>query len=168
MYIPDLAELSVSAKLSVLAVGWLHPSVAFKMSDREDQELVTKLQHLIEATIANERAVHRTRGIHRCQLCNDKRFGSNAAILIPSLSPGCYFVTNFLIAHYVSIHLYAPPAQFVASLQSFDSNCDAPEGSVEKSFKIWSREGDDLEQRDLESALADFPELLKQIRDGKK
>src|SRR3954470_24462505 len=99
MYIPDLRNLATVSGLKVLAVGWLDSKASFAQSLPESA-LVGDVEQLIEFTLRRKFAVHRTRGIHRCNLCSDSTAGSNSSILVPTGNPNYYFLTNFLLPHY--------------------------------------------------------------------
>jgi len=157
MYIPDLRNLATVNGLRVLAVGWLDGKVSFPRK-RPDATLIDEVQRLINLTLDRKFAVHRTRGIHRCNVCTDTTAGSNASILVPSSDRDGYFLTNFLLPHYVRDHQYCPPNEFARALRTFDKWL-GPEPGIESKFEETCPEGEAIQRIRLEELMEKYPQL---------
>lgn len=124
-YFPDLSSYSYFTRLSqpnLLNVGWLEPGHDFAAGDVEDEVV----QKLLQACRAKREA--QTRGLHRCGFCprdlnglitvnidgEPFRLGS-AEIRIAGENSVIYAAPN-LIYHYITVHRYLPPAEFLAAI----------------------------------------------------
>ena len=111
MHIADLSHDCYFASGSHLrAIGWLegnHPYAVGSVSELFIQRLQEHLQQpfgIIDFC-----------GSHRCSLCESAAAPEgNGELIIPS-EEFCY-VAPVLISHYVEIHRYEPPAEFVKAL----------------------------------------------------
>src|SRR3982751_6715353 len=101
MYIPDLRNLSTDRRTEVLAVGWLDKDAPFPTFGHADLNLAESAKKWMKLTIERGFSVVRTRGVHRCNLCRDKSYGSNASVLLPTRSDHTFFLTNYLLPHYM-------------------------------------------------------------------
>jgi hypothetical protein len=101
-------------------VGWLSPSVAFSTGD-VDEEFMTCLWQFCTVSIVQ------TRGLHECEFCRTRaanvaeRRGQqlllgSAEIRVFSKAGDVYAAPN-LIYHYVDVHHYLPPAEFIEAVQ---------------------------------------------------
>jgi hypothetical protein len=113
-YWPNTTEEAVN-------VGWLSGSHSFPVGDTP-AGLVPAILHIVAAG-----PVNRTRGWHRCELCNDPDYPIRMDVDGRSLSlgdaeirvtgqDGTVYAAPSLIAHYVSEHRYLPPAPFVEAV----------------------------------------------------
>jgi hypothetical protein len=142
LYFSDLSPYSYSMTSSlpdVLNVGWLDRSVPFS-SGSVPQQFV----HLLGRWFSVAR-VNQMRGIHECNLCREKQwpllplhenpsvrfadktfFLGNWEMWIPA-SDGRVFASPALIIHYVEVHGYRPPEEFIAAVlnESAMRNWDA-------------------------------------------
>ncbi|WP_434426485.1 hypothetical protein [Nannocystis pusilla] len=124
MYFDDLTEYSYSqrhARPGLLNVGWLDVEHEFPTMV-PSRELVESLWHFREWRIAT------MRGYHSCEFCEPEsddititRFHGEEVRLgfaeIRAFSrTGEAFAAPDLIFHYVAVHHYAPPAQFVDAI----------------------------------------------------
>lgn len=145
MYFPDLSpyHYSISNALSdVLNVGWLDRSAAFIKAD-----VPKDFVHILKRWFGVAR-VNQTRGIHECNLCREKQwpllplhenpsirvldktlFLGNWEMWIPS-SDGRVFASPGLLIHYVEVHGYRPPGEFIAAVLN------------ESAMKNWSAEAE--------------------------
>lgn len=121
--------LVVPATYQRLNVGWLeagrpHPTGAVP------QDVVDKL-----AAITTIQQVNACLGKHECDLCDEPRshppLGS-AEIRIPG-RPGVVYAAPTLINHYITVHGYQPPAEFITAVQ----NANVEEWAT----KRWSVDG---------------------------
>ena len=160
MYIPDLQNVSSCPDVSVLAVGWIDRDRPFTWSEAVDGDLVAAAQGLVDTTITRHLAVKRTRGIHRCNICKEQDSGSNACILLPTEDSSLFFLTTFLLPHYVRHHRYLPPEGFIRALRRDLSHWDLPSKRLEHCIDPKSDEGEQLEREQLRVTLKDHPDLL--------
>ncbi len=63
-----------------------------------------------------------TRGWHFCPFCGDADARGSAEIRIQG--NGVVYAAPTLIAHYVAVHRYAPPPEFIDSLRACDGVAD--------------------------------------------
>lgn len=161
MYIPDLRNLSREPGLVVYAIGWLDRDVEFVTSDHPNEDVAELTLRLMNFTGQNDFSVHRTRGLHYCNICGDKSSGSNACVVLPSTDPSVFFVTNLLLPHYVSRHRYQPPEVFLEALRRDYTTWLGPPRDFEQRTSIESPEGEKIEKERLEVLLQRYPELRK-------
>ena len=109
-----------SNRPEALNVGWLERSHIFAIGE-VGEELIEKLRELAAA-----RAVNQTRGHHSCSLCenpaqpivqwrNAVRSLGSAEIWIAG-KRGVRYACPDMIIHYVEVHHYLPPAEFLEAL----------------------------------------------------
>jgi hypothetical protein len=121
MYIPDLSALNDGPSATVLAVGWLDVEHPFPQTQPSD----IFLDALFDACGMQ---VRRTRGFHVCTFCSRPAIGpiqverkgkqiflGTAEIRVVSDQQKT-FAAPTLIFHYVDIHHYAPPQEFVDAI----------------------------------------------------
>lgn len=129
-YYPDLSEYSyLPDRLPAVNVGWLDGRHPFDTCD-----LALDIRNRIREIVAVE-PVNRTRGFHVCDLCptagnrppiiiewqgQTRELGS-AEIRVPSRSGRTYACPD-LIIHYVDVHHYCPPDEFLRALRELESN----------------------------------------------
>jgi hypothetical protein len=102
----------------LLAVGWLeHP---YSPPDREvSRRFTAKLAALIKQSRAAFRA-HFFLGVHECSLCSAEGRESPPCpwsqenVFVPGRN--CVFVAPGGIVHYVEVHGYAPPEDFITAV----------------------------------------------------
>lgn len=99
--------------LPELTVGWLEPPHEYRRG-KLPGVLVEKLERL-----CRESRYHLTRGIHPCGFCGSWRDGLGSAE-IRIQGEGVVYAAPTRVAHYVSVHGYAPPEEFVAALHQCD------------------------------------------------
>ncbi len=124
-HFPDLSPYSYDHRKeldpNVLNVGWLSGDSDF-VRGKVPEAFTSALFHLAESPI------NLYRGSHSCELCADPviwkaegaRFsltripgsGGNGEIHVPGLD-GITYVAPALIAHYVKVHQYLPPQEFI-------------------------------------------------------
>lgn len=102
-----------------LSVGWLAFGHAFSTESPSDALLDTVWEFCRVCVVP-------TRGIHACDLCDDEdaeiaeRRGQRLLLgtgEIRAISPdGAAFAAPTLIYHYILVHHYKPPSEFVAAL----------------------------------------------------
>jgi hypothetical protein len=102
----------------VVTIGWLSSSERFAVGDA-DHGLAQSLEGLLTS-----HRVNKTRGYHLCEFCNDSRpielrlrAGSlllgSAEIWIPSRDEAVIYAAPDLVVHYVTVHKYLPPPEFL-------------------------------------------------------
>lgn len=163
MYIPDLMNVSIDDRFVILAVGWLDGKVPNSVSEHLCSDLMTRVKILVDFTLEKDFAVKRMRGIHWCNLCKEKDDGSNACILLPTEQPNRYFLTNFLLPHYVAKHRYAPPEEFVRAISADFSTWRGPSKEVETSIVVSSPEGEAIERMRLQELVEKNPHLRRHV-----
>lgn len=108
MFINDLAPMPDATSRSgatAVAVGWLDLCQSFTKGPTP-----LDFRHKLGALCMNP--VRRTRGFHICPFCKNDQVQGNGEIHVPA-SNGEVFVAPSLVWHYVVIHNYQPPNQFV-------------------------------------------------------
>jgi hypothetical protein len=139
MFFADLTPYEYGYEMprrNILNVGWLGRGHAFPMGAVPDT-LVGALRRLIRSP------ENLYRGYHRCEFCPDppvvvsptgRRMSNppgetmgNGEIRVAGLE-GVIYVAPVLVAHYVEVHDYRPPEEFIRAVLSADeptSGCDA-------------------------------------------
>jgi hypothetical protein len=114
MYFPDLTPYeyaSAKKQPNVLNVGWLSSAHPFR-SGVPDDRLIEALRYLV----ANP--VNLFRGGHFCEFCPPSptklspNIAGNGEIQVTNAS-GVTYVAPVLILHYVAVHGYRPPQEFI-------------------------------------------------------
>jgi hypothetical protein len=89
--------------------------------------------------------VNEIRGVHPCVICgkdnfpgDDLRIGSTE-IWIPDLEGG-FYASPSMIIHYIEVHDYHPPSEYIESIKKFDVNSEfyAQDIYEDLSYKIMS------------------------------
>lgn len=112
MYYPDLAmECQIVRGPAVRAIGWLERGRPFATARAEPHLLDVLRRH---ATDAGRWQPLRMAGVHLCDIGPCPRTGGVGNLVIPGET--CFYVAPELVLHYVEVHDYAPPAEFVAAL----------------------------------------------------
>src|SRR6266566_3918195 len=110
-YFPDMGTVTmVAAGSHVRAVGWLDSEHAFPQGDppaRFPEKLETFVGDWVES--ARLLGFPTFLGMHKCEFCGDAvgvgDFGVPSGPLL--------FVAPILVLHYVRVHRYLPPREFV-------------------------------------------------------
>ena len=111
MYFPDLATRSqIHSAPFVRAIGWLdaaHPFPTGPSPDAFRSRLRSFAARWGESTSALGWPA--AAGCHECQLCGGARASGNFGVL----AGASLYVCPEMVAHYVSAHVYLPPAAFI-------------------------------------------------------
>jgi hypothetical protein len=122
-YFPDLTEYAYTplapGDAAPKNIGWLGASVEFETRTPEPEFLERLWLHCLVS-------VAQTRGLYECHLCAGKESNvaqrdgkqlllGSAEIRVLSRTGDIYAAPN-LIYHYVSVHHYAPPKEFVEAV----------------------------------------------------
>jgi hypothetical protein len=91
----------------VLAVGWLDPEHPYSEGRLSPHELAQ-----LAAAVKNSPWREIYKGDHRCQFCRGAT--CNGDVWIPGVD--VVFVSPVMILHYVEVHQYAPPPEFISAL----------------------------------------------------
>ena len=109
-YIADLSNYCYFATGPRLrAIGWLESNQPYEIAPTGKQEIACLREHLKEPF-----GIVDFMGTHACTLCSSRAPNETGELIIPSDSV-CY-VAPKMIAHYVEVHRYRPPAEFLATL----------------------------------------------------
>lgn len=112
MYYQDLTpyEYFVGRKTSAINIGWLDSSRVFTRGPVPDG-FVARLRAL------EQHRVRQTRGFHVCPFCDpgDCKAVSSAEIEVAG-GEGKVYAAPMLIGHYVEVHGYRPPDEFVEAV----------------------------------------------------
>ncbi len=120
MYFEDLSEYVYSGAFGsnrVVNVGWLDTNHQFRTAECSN-ELLDRLFDLCLSP------VNVTRGFHQCSFCvpdpwgievirNSQRVRLGSAEIRVSGDGGIVYASPDLIFHYVEVHQYSPPEEFV-------------------------------------------------------
>jgi hypothetical protein len=131
MFFPDLSIYDygrVEPKSTVLNVGWLSKNHVFAIGD-VSPEIIATLRRLVSTPI------NQYRGLHACEFCpppttyvtpqglrlaNPAPETSGNGEVHVAASNGLTYVAPALIAHYVEVHKYLPPAEFIKAVASIN------------------------------------------------
>jgi hypothetical protein len=91
------------------AIGWLERDQPYEIAPTGKEELACLREQL-----NNRFVIVDFMGGHTCTLCTSRAPYNSGEMIIPSDSV-CY-VAPIMIAHYVEVHRYRPPAEFLAAL----------------------------------------------------
>ena len=114
MYIPDLSPQNYSniEDRTILSVGWLGSGEKY-CTGEVSEDFIEKLKSLCDHPI------NLYRGFHNCEFClntesNRREWAKigNGEIRIMS-DEGIWYVAPKMIHHYVMVHNYRPPIEFV-------------------------------------------------------
>lgn len=94
-----------------LNVGWLSKDHEFNKGD-VPSGFIEKLKVYGE----REYRIHQTKGFHGCDFCADKHHGSNEIRIVGS--DGIVYACPKLIIHYIEIHNYLPPQEFIDAVMN--------------------------------------------------
>ena len=129
LYLQDLqifeywhvVELAYSQDLpnpiSAIAVGWLGQTVS--RSGPVESHVIDAVKHFSEYHYVDDGSL----GYHTCEICGD--FDSRGEILI-NIGDKSYVLPQ-MVLHYMDVHTYKPPYEFIHDLELFWSS---PEASV--------------------------------------
>jgi hypothetical protein len=140
-YFNDLSEYTYDlefARPGTITVGWLDREHSFRASLPSD-EILTLLWTFCSTSVAL------TRGLHACEFCpsgsayfserNGKRLLLGAAEIRVFSDGGRIYAAPNLIYHYVLIHHYQPPEEFVKAL------CKGPQPPNQEYFECLEKLG---------------------------
>jgi hypothetical protein len=110
-HIPDLQTLESGE----VAVGWLHPGHPFSEADPKP-EFLARVKEYASRSGASAVALGlgAAGGYHTCEFCG--RAHGTANFGVPA--GDTMFFSPEMIAHYIEVHRYAPPAEFIAAVMS--------------------------------------------------
>ncbi|WP_455907935.1 DUF7919 family protein [Streptomyces cinereoruber] len=116
-YAPEFVRTEPWPQFPLLNIGWLEPGYPYT------QGLVSDA--FIDALMSwrDRYPVHETRGFHQCGYCHKE--GKSEAFAqefrraskeFRILGNGCVYAVPFLLPHYVSVHDYQPPSEFIMAV----------------------------------------------------
>jgi hypothetical protein len=153
MYSPDLAtECLVAAGSAVRAIGWLELGRAFPTGAVSDAFVSALRAHV---TDPGRWLAVACAGSHRCDLggCDGQRGAQH--VVIPSRS--CVYVAPDLVVHYVEVHSYCPPQEFIdAVLACPEQSSEAYVELVIPFAKIWN-----LDEATVRRVASDAPAMRR-------
>ncbi|MEO8673564.1 MAG: hypothetical protein ABI411_19810 [Tahibacter sp.] len=163
MYVPDLTNLSEDQRYAVLAIGLLDQRRAFSAGPSACAEHIDTAERLVAFTLERRLAVLHTRGIHRCNICRDESSGSNSCILVPTDDPNAFFLTNFLLPHYITEHFLAPPEAFVIAMKRDYAAWPVFPLNIERCISVTSVEGEAIERERIRELDLKHPGLYEEV-----
>lgn len=109
----DLVEVKgkYGAWRRLLAVGWLREGQPYS-TGQVPPMLVPTLRAMVAARVRPSNVPNPTR-FHRCDLCAEPVYGQQR-LFVPSKRVA--YVAPELICHYIEVHGYAPPKEFIAAV----------------------------------------------------
>lgn len=130
MYFEDLSDYSyyLSGELpNVKNVGWIDSRHYFERGD-VPKVVVDKLCRLIAGSTVFDAHVNRIRGVHPCNLCGERNievsvggksmYIGSSEIWVPYTCADGYFASPAMIVHYIEVHGYKPPDEFIEALMA--------------------------------------------------
>ncbi|MCI0702868.1 MAG: hypothetical protein L0241_17445 [Planctomycetia bacterium] len=115
MFYPDLStECQVDRGEHIRAIGWLSMDQPFPTGSVPPEFLAVLKSHIETAW-----QPVLMMGLHCCEFCpkpkpREGRIGGSCNLWIPAES--VVYVTPELVAHYVEVHGYQPPEEFIAAV----------------------------------------------------
>jgi hypothetical protein len=108
-YLPS--QKKVGAR--VYNAGWLDEAVPF-LTAKTSGTFRAHLQR-----VCTEQVVFKCKGVHRCQLCakRGKEYTGNGEIRVEDTRNDCIWAAPQMIAHYVEVHNYHPPTDFIRAVE---------------------------------------------------
>lgn len=125
---PDLTLYSHLIEPFTLAgvknVGWLDVESSFPKG-KFPKEIFIKLQALVASRSLFRPLVESLRESCACQLCGPLELLDSAGKILPNAElwiPGVetLYASHIIILHYISVHNYLPPAEFIAAIEAVD------------------------------------------------
>ncbi len=117
MWFEDLTECSYLgeeyAKL-LTAIGWLEKGKDFTKGNTP-KEIIEKIY---EFSKTSEMYI-RFRGYHRCEFCDYVNVEFGATTILIAYENKIY-ICPALIAHYMEVHSYLPPNEFIKAVLNYD------------------------------------------------
>jgi hypothetical protein len=128
----------------ILNIGWLGREQKFT-TGIVPKSFVDKLEKILasNSSTKSQVIVNRMRGFFDCEICNarsdelktqdakHKIVLGNAELLIPHyLKNGYYFSAPTLIHHYIIVHSYLPPKEFIDSILALDLGTEFNGGEI--------------------------------------
>jgi hypothetical protein len=113
-YFPDLGhDTPVAAGEHVRAVGWLHPDHPYPTGEVRDG-FVERLKEFVARSGDSADALYfgAYAGYHTCEFCGRSHGVNNFGVL----GEDVLFVAPEMVVHYIQMHNYLPPAEFVAAV----------------------------------------------------
>ena len=131
MYYPDLTpyEYGFKSEYNVVNVGWLSKDHEFPTGDVSEL-FINNLKKFMLRPPCN-----RMRGWHTCEFCGGERcsyleyngesiYLGNGEVWIADVNEKLIYAAPTMIWHYINIHNYLPPDQFIKSCEEFDFESD--------------------------------------------
>ena len=123
MYCPDLSPFHYTCPTGLpgtRSIGWLDRSQPMPTGHIEARHLET-IRHFAASP------VHLTRGIHRCDFCRGSSVADGNGEVWLNVPGGPIYVAPTLLCHYVEVHNYLPPAEFLQVLDGELRGLSEPE-----------------------------------------
>ena len=120
MYFPDLTPFTYSraaCNSRVLNVGWLSHVAPFPKGD-------TSNDFRCALRLLSEHPVNVCMGHHDCELCDIRQLElpcGNGEIHVPAVGGAMAYAAPELVPHYVEVHRYLPPAEFIEAVVAYRS-----------------------------------------------
>jgi len=129
MYFPDLAPYSYYLDKpldTVRTVGWLDPHRPFPTAELSSI-VVDRLIRVVRGSDICNVHVNILRSVRPCDLCHDQAFlefdprlmVGQSQIWLPSRGE-TFLAAPSMILHYILLHKYAPPREFLSAIENFD------------------------------------------------
>ena len=113
---PDLGtETMIDSGPHVRAIGWLSSKYPYPTGD-VPTDVLERIKLHVQHWLQDQKALnwHSFRGLHQCELC--QQFRSYGNIGVPAGE--VLYVFPEMLAHYIEVHHYLPPAEFMAALMT--------------------------------------------------
>lgn len=127
MFYEELSEYVYYPNLptpNVRMVGWLNRAHPYQVGD-VSKKLMTKLKELMRGSENVDVHVSIIRGIHPCEICDENEL-LDARLLVGSseiwlpVALGGFVAAPSMILHYIEVHSYLPPNEFLEAVGNFD------------------------------------------------
>ena len=123
MYFPDLQEEELHFGVVAVKVGWLDKGQPYTQGIAP-KEFVEKLKKI-------KPKIH-TKGFHICPFCGGATSSTEYQIMI---GPKKFFDVPYMILHYMEVHNYLPPQEFIDAVMKESIEEEKPELKHIRRFK---------------------------------
>jgi len=98
----------------LLAVGWIETGHKFPIGLSPEWLLrkIADMRHSMSTTFISQKF----RGLHQCSICPGKDFLQDSHINLFVPGNGCVYLAPGRIDHYIELHKYRPPSEFIDAL----------------------------------------------------
>lgn len=107
-------------------VGWIDVESLFPLGDVPEKSLL-KLTRLASGNGVFRPLVEPVRELHACQICGALQLRDSVGNALPNAelwipANGVIYAAPVMILHFIAVHNYLPPEEFIAAIDAVDEN----------------------------------------------